>query len=311
MSELTKAAMERMVRALWKTQATPTREGRKPLPSELAAKKLSDEWLRKSGFDLKTLGKLQKQHAAEWVKAAPKAAAAEAKRWSAHVGQMQASAKAWAANVMTSSAAAPTGDAFFVAKPVSILVSDPKITKETHIESGNSFAKVVVDRKDDSTDTISFLFAFRNPGATAALFDFDTLLNVGAHLKMKVGAGLLNAGRIFLDAKLDVLTASQISDVQNVAGLGVLGDPPPFFGGESDETTVSLTRFLTVPGIVVESDEIAVLVVSLVVRTDLEDAHAIADLNSGNFRVLCPVVFVSRRPLPMKASGVLAAGETS
>jgi len=73
---------------------------------------------------------------------------------------------------------------------------------------------------------------------------------------------------------------------------------------------VSLTRFLTAPGIVMQSDEIAVLLVSMVVNYDLDDTHLVADFNAGNFRALCPVVFVSRKALPLKAAGLAGPGVT-
>jgi hypothetical protein len=127
---------------------------------------------------------------------------------------------------------------------------------------------------------------------------------------VSAGAGFLNSGDVIVDAKLDVLTASPITDTQNVAVVGAIGDGPPFFGGDTSERTIALTRFLTAPGVLVETDSIAILIVSLVVKTDLDDARGVADFNAGNFRVLCPVVLIARRPLPAKASGLIATGLT-
>jgi hypothetical protein len=211
---------------------------------------------------------------------------------------------------MSASVGAPPSDSFFLAKPISILASDQGILKDSHIESGNSFAKVLVDRKNSDVVTLSFIFGFRNGGATAFLFDFDTLLNVSGHLRLSAGAGFINSGVVSVDAKLDVLTSSQITDTQNVATLGVISDGPPFFGGETNERTFALTRFLTAPGVVLESDDIAVLLVSMVVKYDLDDTHLVADFNAGNFRALCPVVFIARRALPLKASGVISGAVT-
>jgi hypothetical protein len=125
---------------------------------------------------------------------------------------------------------------------------------------------------------------------------------------MSVGAGIANSGVLTVDAKLDVLTATQATDTRNVAGIGTLSDGPPFFGGESDEETFSLTRFLTARGIVIDGDSLAVLLVSLVIESDLDDTRVVADFNTGGFRILCPVVFAARRALPLKASSPLAAG---
>ena len=292
-----------MVRAFWKKQEIPT-DVRKPLRSARATEKLATDWLRSTGFDFKKAQKLQKERHAEWDRIARKAAADAAKRWAGPIKRTQASAAAWATNIMATSVGAPSSDSFFIAKPISILASDQKILKDSHIESGNSFAKILVDRTSSDVDTVSFIFGFRNGGSSAFLFDFDTLLNVSGHLRVRAGAGFLNAGAVSVDAKLDVLTASQITDTQNVATLGSISDGPPFFGGETNERTFALTRFLTAPGIVLESDDIAVLLVSLVVKSDLDDSHLVADFNAGNFRALCPVVFVARRALPLKAAGV-------
>jgi len=310
MAKLTKAEIGRMARALWKQQETP-RAALKPIRNAGAAEKLATEWLRSTGFDFKKAQILQKQQRAEWDRMAPRAAAGAARRWAGPIRRMQKSATAWGANMMATSAAAPpTNSSFFLAQPINILASDPGILRESHIESGKSFVKFLVDRKSSDVDTISFIFGFHNAAATPFLFDFDTLLNASGHLRMGVGSGFFNGGVVTVDAKLDVLTATQVSDSQNVTALGAISDGPPFFGGSSNENTVALTRFLTAPGIVVESDEIAVLFVSLVVKYDLDDAHVVADFAAGNFRVLCPVVLVARRPLPMKASGLIATGVT-
>ena len=309
MSKLTKAEVERVVRAFWKKQEVP-KDVQKPLRSARAAEKLATDWLRSTGFDFQKAQALQEQHHAEWDRIAPKAAADAARRWRGHVKQTRASATAWATNMLVASAGSPPSDSFFIAKPISILASDPGILRDSHIEPTNSFAKILADRKSSDVDTVSFIFGFRNAAATPSLFDFDTLLNVSGHLRVRAGAGFINSGEVTVDAKLDVLTSSQISDTQNVTALAAISDGPPFFGGETNERTISLTRFLTAPGIVVDSDEIAVLLVSLVVKYDLDDARVVADFNAGNFRVQCPVIFVARRALPMKARDLAAAGVT-
>jgi hypothetical protein len=310
MSKLTKAEVGRIVRAFWKTQEVPE-DSPKPRRSARPAQKLATDWLRSTGFDLKKAETLQKQQRADFDRMAPKAAAAAARRWAGHIKRTQRSAAAWGASMMATSAAAPPSDSsFFLAQPINILASDPGMLKESHIEPGNSFAKMFIDRRSSDVDTLSFIFGFHNGAATPFIFDFDTLLNASGHLRMSAGAGFINSGDVFLDAKLDVLTSSQISDSRNVVSLGSISDGPPFFGGETTERTFALTRFLTAPGIVVESDQIAILLVSLVVKYDLDDAHVVADLNTGNFRVLCPVVLAARRPLPAKASNLVAAGLT-
>ena len=309
MPKLTKAEVERVVRAFWKKQAVPN-DVQKPLPSARGLKKLGTDWLRSNGFDFKRAQALQEQHRAEWDRVTPKAAADAARRFAGHIKQTQASAAAWATNAISASVGAPQSDVFFIAKPISVLASDQRILRDSHIESGNSFAKVLVDRESSNVDTISFVFGFRNGGATPFLFDFDTLLNVSGHLRIRVGAGFINSGAVTLDAKLDVLSSSQISDLQNVATLSAISDGPPFFGGDTNERTLTLTRFLTAPRIVLESDEIAFLLVSLVVKSDLDDAHLVADFNAGNFRVLCPVVFVARKALPLKVKDSILVGAT-
>ena len=79
MSKLTKAELERMVRAFWKRQEAP-KEVRTPLQSARAVEKLATDWLHSSGFDLKKARKLQARGRAEWDRAAPKAASG-ACRW--------------------------------------------------------------------------------------------------------------------------------------------------------------------------------------------------------------------------------------
>lgn len=306
-SEQTKAEVERIVRAFWAKQEVP-RDPRKRIarPTD----KLATEWLRATGFNVKKAETLQKQQRAEWERMAPRAAADAAKRWAGHIKRTQASATAWATNLMATPGGGtpPSDSSFFLARPISILASDPGILKATHFEPGNSFAKILVDRKSSDVDTLTFIFAFHNVAGAAFLFDFDTLLNSSGHLRVSVGAGFVNSGEVNVDAKLDVLTASPVTDTQNVAAVGALGGAAPFFQGDSNERTISLTRFLTAPGVVIESDAIAIAQVSLVLSYDLDDARVVADFNAGNFRVQCPVVLIARRSLPAKASGLMATG---
>ena len=306
MAKLTKAKVEQVARAFLKNQEVP-KDVRKPLHSARAAEKLATHWLRSTGFDVKKEQALQKQLRAERDRSAVKAAAHAAKRWAGHTKRMQASAAAWASNMMTTAVGAPPSRSFFIGQPISILASDPKILRDTHIESGNSFAKIRIDRKSSNVDTLSFLFGFVNTAAAPLLFDFDTLLNTSGHLSLSVGAGFANGGEVTVDAKLDVLASSQITDLRNVTTLAAIGDGPPFFGGASNDRTFALTRFLTAPGIVLEANEIAILVVSLAVKSDLDDTRVVADFSAGNFRVLCPVILGAVRALPMKASGFIAA----
>lgn len=306
MTKLSKTVVERLVREYWKKQATP-KQAKLILPSARAEQKLATDWLRSTGFDFKKLKALRAQQRAELKRLAPKAAADAARRWAGPARRAQASASAWAANMMVTAGGSPATNSFFIATPISILASDPKILKTSHVEQGNSFAKVLVSRSSSDVDTVSFIFAFRNPAATAALFNFDTLLNVSGHMQIHADAGFINAGVVTVDAKLDVLTATQVTDTQNVTTLAVIGDGAPFFGGESNSRTLALTRFLTAPGIVVQSDEIVVLLVSLVVSSDLDDSQTTADFNSGDFRVFCPVLFVAGSPLPMKAASLGSA----
>lgn len=307
MTKLNRAEVERLVRAYWKTQAEP-RDVRTALPSARALGKLGTDWLRSTGFDLRKARALREQHHAEWDRSARRAAAAAARRWAANTRRTQAAAAAWAGNMMATAAGAPADNAFFLAKPISIVASDPKTLKDTHFEKGNSFAKVLVDRESSDVDTVSFIFGFRNAGASTFRFDFDTLLNVSGHVRVRAGAGFANVTEAIVDAKLDVLTISQVTDVRNVATVPVISDGPPFFLGETNERTFSQTRFLTAPGIAVESDDIAVLLVSLVVKSSIDDGRVVADFNAGSFRVQCPAVFIARQALPLKLGGVIPAG---
>lgn len=297
MVRLTKGEVERVVRAFWKKQATP-RDARKPLPSGRAAEKFATTWLRSAGFDFKKAETLQAQHRAEWDRNARRAAADAARRWAGPVKRMQASAAAWANSLMTTSFGSPASQPSFIGEPISIVASNPGILKASHIESGNSFAKILVDQTSSDVDTLTFAFEFRNGASRPFVFDFDTLLNASGHLRIRSGAGFHNSGGLIIDAKLDVLTPSPVSDVRNVTALAVLSGYAPFFTSATNERTIAQTRFLTAPGIVLESKQTIVLQVSLVLNYDLVDARVTADLSTGNFRVLCPVVLVARRALP-------------
>jgi hypothetical protein len=186
MSKQTKADIERMVRAYWKKEAAP-REVRTPRRSAPAVQKLATEWLYTTGFDLGKATRLLAQRRAEFDRSAPKAAAAAARRWAGRVKRTQASAAAWGSNMMAVAGGAPPGNSFFLDRPVSILASDVNTLKERHLEAGKSFAKVLVNRKSSTVDTVSFIFGFRNPAAMPFVFDFDTLLNVSGHLDERGG----------------------------------------------------------------------------------------------------------------------------
>lgn len=307
MARLKTTDIERMVRAFWKQDAAP-REPRAARRGDPAAIRVASDWLRATGFDTRKAARLQARRRAAFEQDAPKVAAAAARRWSGQIRRTEAAATAWAGNATAVAGGAPPGSSFFLDRPVSILASDSRTLTESRILAGKSFARLLVDRRSSTVDTLSFIFGFRNAAATPFLFDFDTLLNISGHLRMSVGAGFVNSGALTLEAKLDVLTATQVTDTRHVITVATISDGPPFFGGESTERSFSQSRFLTARGIMLDGDSLAVLLVSLVLRTDLDDARAVADLSSGGFRVLCPVVFAARRALPLKAGSPFAAG---
>jgi hypothetical protein len=147
---------------------------RKPLHSARAAEKLATHWLRSTGFDVKKEQALQKQLRAERDRSAVKAAAHAAKRWAGHTSGRRPRRPPGPPNLMATAVGAPPSRSFFIGQPISILASDPQILRDTHIESGNSFAKIRIDRKSSNVDTLSFLFGFVNAAAAPLLFDFDT-----------------------------------------------------------------------------------------------------------------------------------------
>src|SRR5262245_7553286 len=133
MEKLTKARAEQVVRAFWKQQAEP-KDVRTRFRSARVAEKLAADWLRSTGLDVKKEQALRKRYGADWDRGTAEAAAYAAKRWAGHTKRMQASAIAWATNLMAIPGGPPQSRSFFISQPLSILASDSKIVRDTHIE---------------------------------------------------------------------------------------------------------------------------------------------------------------------------------
>ena len=276
---------------------TPKRE---PLPSERAAARLAESWAKSSGLDLKALDVLRKQHRKELDGVIPKRAADAAKRWSKHIRATQAEV---AERLKNAHAAAPAQSFFppgllLLDTPIGLVSSDDSLIQSQRIEPQRSVAKFRVDRRSDATDRVSFLFLFRNDLSAPFLYDFLAVQSISGHANLWLDGNnsfpfSMDFGRATIDVRAEVLPASLTTESVRVLEMsGVALNGPSYWENDTKDQTFSRGGFVTANGLVLRPGQTAVIVVSAVVKSEIDDGHLVVDLDQGDFGFRSPGVLV-------------------
>jgi len=300
MLKMSRATIERLVRAHWNTQQVVKAE-RKSLPSERAAEKLAADWLHSTGFDFKAAEAIQKQHRAEWDKNLPKLQADAAKRAAGKIKAIDAALSSQLESLRFANAF--PANSVILDRPNAIIASDNRILKESHIERLKSFAKIRVERDVTSIDTLSFVYVFTNPLATPLFCDFQTVMRAHGSLAVRQHGHLVGLGgqaTVDVFAKLEVASLPAALTSIKIADLFLAFTQPPLWWIDHTEGPNTFFGFapLNATGVFVRGAETVIVLVSLEVDADF-DGHMVADMNSGDFSVHCHHLIVElKQPFP-------------
>jgi len=291
----------------------------KLLSTQRAGERLLAEFLRKGGLDTKKYGALQKHHGAELRRIVDKEHADAIKRasraknaiHSTMSGQSEALARLAAKQGFFPFPSFSLDKPFLIwAAPHSNIISD------SNIESFKSWAKIRVDTTQSSgNERLSFYFLWDNPSDFFVVINANTFMSATGHLKAIASGGLSGIDPTSRYSNLGVSA--------NFAAWSWWQQPPfptpyenhPFasiqasasFWDKSESASVSdgaslgKTLFLVPPK--------GVVVFEVMFQVDYSNGygHAVADFESGDFKIGCPVVLVSVLTVPpMLAVGALA-----
>ena len=300
MAKFTKSEIQRAIaqaRSHLARREEPITPRRAPLPSERAATRLAAGWMKASGLDLEALDALRKQHRKELDAIIPKRSADAAKRWAKQIRATQAEV---AERLQNSHATAPAGNLLprllLIDTPIGLV--DNGIVLSRHLEAQKSFAKVRVDRRSTGFDQVSFLYLFRNDYSAPFLFDFLAVYSISGHGNLWVDGNpklyySTDRGEVSVDVRVEVSPASLTSDSERMLNLSAAAlDGPGYWENDSSERTFSRGGLLTANGLVLQPGASAAIMVSTLVRTDLNDGHLVLNLNDGEFGFRSPGVLV-------------------
>lgn len=279
-----------------------------PLPNQRVVGKLFTDWMKNSGLDMKALEAHREQGRRERDRAIPQRAVAAAKRWDGHIQVTQADV---AAQLKHFQAVLPATDFFpsgLVAldTPVAILPSD--VIKSQFIGPQQSFAKILVDRRVDTLDRVSFLFLFRNEFSVPFIYDFLAVHSISGHASMFQDGNpafsfSMDEGTVTVDVKVEVMPRSDTADSENLANLRAVAlNGPSYWENDNAESTFSHGGFLAASGVILRQSETAIILVSVVVDSKIDDGHVVVDMNKGNFGLRCPAVLVVPKRALLKTS---------
>jgi hypothetical protein len=273
--------------------------------AERAADNFLTEFFGRGGFDEKTYQALRKQHRAELERVVSQLDA-EAIRRSARVGQaVHGRIKGQTDALKQLAASKPffpfplvTLDTPFLiwATPRSNIISD------SHIEAFNSWAKFRVESSDSSgTHKLSFYYLWDNPSEFYAAINASTFMGATGRLKASVSGG-----------PSGISPTSRYSDVYCSANFALWSwwrQPPistPYtsqslasvhefasFWDKSEAVSVADGANLNQTMYLVSSKGTVVFEVMLQITYYNGHGRALADFESGDFRVSSPVVVVS------------------
>jgi hypothetical protein len=308
MAKLTKAEIRRALLAASDRRAasdggsSATTSIRSLSYSERAANKLVADWMRKSGFDTKTLVVLQRQRRDELDRALEKQRKADGKRASRRLDFAHASVASKARIIQEFAA---RGGFFpfpsFTLDRPTVILAEPNvgIIVDSRIAPFESSAKIRVDTKRSGIDKLNFIYQWRNASTLSVVIDAVTFLSASGRLHLSQSGSLtISVGSMDVKAKLEVLALTQPPiSVNHEAQFikSIIAPSYPLWVDGSSDATFSEGLNLAATHCTIPPETNVLFVVSVTVDCDFAPGRAVADLATGNFEVRCPLVVVSLR----------------
>jgi hypothetical protein len=311
MAKISTAELKRVVIEAEKNrlQTSNVRIDRARHPRLLSAERAGDEFLseffRSKGFDEKRFAALRKQHRAELDRVIEQEDADAIRRSARANRAVQAQIKSQTAALKQLRGSKPffpfplvTLDTPFLiwATPRSNIISD------SSIEPFNSWAKVRVESSDsEGTHKLSFYYLWDNPSDFFAVINGSTFMGATGRLKASVSGGLSGIDPTsrfsFVWCSVNFALWSwwqqpPTSTPYTTHSLASVAEDASFWDKSeavsvADGFNLDQTHFLVPP------QGVVVFEVTLQISYSNGDGKALADFESGDFRVTCPVVVVA------------------
>jgi len=273
--------------------------------SQRAGEELFSEFFRKAGLDVKKLGALQEQHNTELRRILDKQKADAIKRASRAKDTVHSSISSQSQALELLAANKPFFQFPFITldKPFLIWATPhSNIISDSTIAPFNSWAKISVDSTQSSGfDKLSFYFLWDNPSDFYAVINAATFMSASGHLEATAYGGLSG-----------IDPTSRYSDLGVSANFALWAwwvqppTPTPYatqiftsisasasFWDNSESASVSDGFNLDKTLFLVPPKGVVVFEVTFAVGYSNGHGHVVADFESGDFKVGCPVVVVS------------------
>jgi hypothetical protein len=290
-----------------------------------AGEQLFAEFFRKAGLDIEGLAALQKQHSTELSRILDQEKTEAIKRASDAKDTVHSSIKSQTAALQAIAA----NNSFFpfpsfnLEKPLLILATPhSNIISDSSVEPFNSWAKIKVDSTASSgLEKLSFYFLWDNPSDFFTVINASTFMSATGHLLARASGGLSG-----------IDPTSRFSDLGVSANFALWSwwlQPPtstpyvtqPFtsiavsasFWDKSATASVSDGFLLSQNLFIIPPHGVVLFEVTFEVGYSNGHGHIVADFESGDFRIGCPVVVVSVLTSPSTLVSVgsqIAGGST-
>jgi hypothetical protein len=290
----------------------------KLLRTQRAGKKLLAEVFRKAGLETRKLAALQKQYNAELQRIVDKQGAEAIKRASrakdtvrSSIRSQRDALKLLAADQHFFPFPLVTLDKPFLiwATPHSNIISD------SSIEPFNSWAKIRVESGSSSgLEKLSFYFLWDNPSNFYTVINASTSMSATGRLKATAfggGSAIYSTGSSsFVGCSANFALWSwwlnpPTSTPETRQPLGSVQEFATFWD-KSEAVTVSDGANLDKTLFLVPPQGVVVLEVSFQVGYSNDDGRALADFESGGFKISCPVVVVAVLTSPSASVAAVA-----
>ena len=260
-----------------------------------ARDKVLVEFLQAAGLDTRKVDALGQQHDAELRRAVDKYRA-EAIRRSRKKGTHYSSVMGQCKAILD---AADQADSVSLPKPFLIWATPrSNILSDSQTAPSDSWAKFRVSSSGDDSNKVSFYFLWTNPSANGVFIDPFAFVIATGYLEADADRAywLVNVANVsaeaafslwqwWLPAPAPILSAS--------ASLGGVSAVAEYFQSDSESKSIAAGVRLDAGTFFVPSYSTAVFEVAVSISFYSDTGTAVADFESGNFNVTCPVVAFS------------------
>jgi hypothetical protein len=257
-----------------------------------AQNKLLVEFLQSAGLDTRKVAALGKQHDAELRRAVDKYRA-EAIRRSRKKGTHYSSVMGQCKTILDAS---DQTNSVSVVKPFLIWATPrSNILSDSQVAPSDSWAKFRVSSSGDESYKVSFYFLWTNPFANGIVIDPLTFVIATGYIEADADRAywLANVSNVGAEAEFYLWQwwqQSQAPILSATASLGHVSAVAEYFQTDSESKSIAAGVKLDAGTFFVPRYSTAVFEVAVSISFYSDSGTAVADFESENFNVTCPVV---------------------